>query len=101
MRLSTFLITSVCAVLAAAQGPNHFTMATIPVSIPAGSTFNITWAPSTSGTISLLLVQASGADSTNVHTVSTIAGTSSLFLVSPPSPAFSFPQIQAQDTKLT
>src|SRR5438046_1489507 len=72
MHFSTFLATSALAVLAAAQGTYKFTMATIPPTIVAGSTFNITWSPPT-GSVTLLLVQAAVAGTTNVHTVDTIA----------------------------
>ncbi len=76
MHFSTAFLISALTAMASAQ--NMFTMATIPTSIPVGSTFNITWEPSTQGTVSLLLVQASSPGSTLVHPVSTIAGKLSL-----------------------
>ncbi len=85
MRFSTAICAIASAALAAAQS-NPFTMATVPTSISAGTVYNITWNPTTSGTVSLWLVQASGPGSTIVHYVSTIAGKSS-------SPTFPVSQI--------
>jgi hypothetical protein len=72
MHFSTTFFVSAFAAMASAQ--NMFTMASLPTSIAVGTTFNITWQPTTQGTVSLLLVQASSPGSTLVHEVSVIAG---------------------------
>jgi hypothetical protein len=85
MRFSLAIIASALAVFVAAEN-NPFTMATIPATIPAGSAYNITWKPTTAGTVSLVLVQAVSSGSTNVKPVATIACMSPLPHSIPPMP---------------
>lgn len=65
----TTLVLTILASLAAAQ--NAFTMTTLST-ITAGTPYNITWSPSTDGTVTLILRQGS---STSLDTVETIART--------------------------
>ena len=69
MQFSTTLILAAVAALASAQNPFTFTSLT---SIPAGTPFNITWAPSTGTTDTVSLVLRQG-ESTDLDTVETIA----------------------------
>jgi len=76
MRFTSAFLAAACAVVALAQsstttGPNPFTRTSYS-GITAGVPINITWTPTTSGTVSLQLVEGI---STNLKTVSTFAPT--------------------------
>lgn len=70
MRFSTAIFASAFAALVSAQA-NPFTR-TSYTGITAGTPINITWTPTSSGTITLLLV--TGTSATTLNPISTVAG---------------------------
>jgi hypothetical protein len=68
MRFSTLLVSFGLAALAAAQTPNPFTRSSYN-GIQTGVPINITWTPTTTGTVTLLLKEG---PKENLKTVATI-----------------------------
>jgi len=74
MQFITFLSIALFTAFAAAQNPFNFV--SLPQSIPVGTPFNITWAPST-GTVDTVTLVLRQGNANNLATIQTIACTSS------------------------